>query len=168
MDWGEWTVRGSIWLALLCYPAGPLGTALSTSVGQRSARFVWTAGCAAFLLHVVSSFDVFYEWSHSVALRETARQVAELTGRENGAGLYLNYLFTAIWIFDTAWWWRDAQRYRRRSWIAVLLVHGFFLFMIFNATVVFEEGAVRVMGLLVTALGMYGLWMTRRRRAPVR
>ena len=161
---GEWIVRGSVWLALLCYPAGPLGIALATVARQRVARLVWTLGCVAFLVHVVSSFDVFYGWSHATALRETARQVAELTGRPNGAGLYLNYLFTIVWVVDAVWWWRDASRYVRRSWIVTLLVHGFFLFMIFNGTVVFEDGATRVLGLGVTSVGGIGLWKAVRRQ----
>ena len=94
---GEWIVRASVWLALLSYPAGPLGLAISTIPGQRVLRLAWTMGAAVFLLHVISSFHVFYDWSHTVAVNETARQVEELTGRPFGAGLYLNYVFTAIW-----------------------------------------------------------------------
>ena len=160
---GEWIVRASVWLALLSYPAGPLGLAISTIPGRRVLRVAWTLGAAVFLLHVISSFHVFYDWSHTVAVNETARQVEELTGRPFGAGLYLNYVFTAIWVFDAGWWWFDAAGYRRRSWIGVLLIHGFFLFMIFNATVVFEDGAVRVMGLLVTTVGAIALVKAVRR-----
>ena len=159
---GEWIVRGSVWLALICYPAGPLGIGLSNASGSRIARFVWTLGCTAFLVHVASAFDVFYGWSHVTALRETARQVAELTGRPSDLGLYLNYLFTAVWAVDAAWWWLDVSSYRRRSWIVPLLLHGFFLFMIFNATVVFEDGATRVLGSVVTVIGILGLWKSIR------
>ena len=164
MEVGEWVVRGSVWLALLCYPAGPFGIAFTATRGQRVARYVWTLGCVAFLIHVVSSFDVFYGWSHSVAISETARQVAAVTGRPIGAGLYLNYLFTAVWVLDAAWWWLDGASYRRRSWIGLVFVHGFFLFMIFNATVIFEDGAARFFGLVVTIVGAVGLWKAARRR----
>ena len=168
MALGEWIVQGSVWLALLCYPAGPFGIACSSGARQRVARLLWTLGCAAFLVHVASSFDVFYGWSHRVAVEETARQVAEVTGRRVGAGIYLNYLFTSVWVADAAWWWLDANGYRRRSWVGVLLVHGFFLFMIFNATVVFEDGAARVMGLVVTAVGAIGAWKAVHRRRSER
>jgi len=161
---GETIVRASIWVALVCYPAGPLGIATKKEGGQRAARLVWTLGAAFFAVHVVSSFQVFYRWSHAVALDETARQVAELTGRGFGAGLYLNYVFTAIWVVDAAWWWRDAAGYRKRSRIGLLLVHGFFLFMIFNATVVFEDGAVRVLGSGVTLVGAIALAKAVRRK----
>ncbi len=131
-------------------------------------RLVWTLGGAVFLVHVITSFHFFYDWSHAVAVDETARQVAELMGRGFGAGIYLNYVFTAIWLVDAAWWWFDAASYQRRSWIGVLLAHGFFLFMIFNATVVFEDGVTRVMGLLVTAIGAIGGWRAVRRRRAER
>ena len=161
-------MRGSVWLALLCYPAGPLGIACAAGARHHVARLLWTLGCAAILVHAASSFDVFYGWSHRVALEETARQVAEVTGRRVGAGIYLNYLFTLVWAADAAWWWLDANGYRRRSWIGVSLVHGFFLFMIFNATVIFEDGAVRVMGLVVTAAGATAGWKAVNRRRAQR
>ena len=159
---GEWIVRGSVWLALLCYPAGPLGAFLAGRAEQL-ARLVWSLGCLAFLAHAVSSFHVFYDWSHQVAVSETARQVAELTGRQIGAGVYLNYLFTLVWLLDAAWWWVNPTGYQQRSRVGVLLVHGFFLFMIFNATVVFETGAVRILGLAVSTLGAIAVWKALRR-----
>jgi len=161
---GESIVRASVWTALLCYSAGPLGAAVPSDRGQRVLRVVWTLGAAAFLVHVVSSFHVFYDWSHTVAVAETARQVYELTGFEFGTGLYLNYVFTLIWVVDSAWWWRNATGYRRRSWRGVLFTHGFFLFMIFNATVIFEDGFVRILGLLVTLVGTLALVQASRQR----
>ena len=163
---GEWLVRGSIWLALLCYPAGPLA-ALFEGRRARLARWIWSLGCLAFLAHVASSFQVFYDWSHVTAVSETARQVREVTGRDIGAGIYFNYLFTLVWLVDAAWWWRDEAGYRQRPRLAVLLPHGFFLFMIFNATVIFEVGAVRLLGLAVVILGGFGVWKTVRSQRAV-
>ncbi|NIM01897.1 MAG: hypothetical protein GTN89_13930 [Acidobacteria bacterium] len=159
---GETVVRVSIWLALLGYPAGPLGPALGTVRGRRIARLVWTLGAAFFAVHVASSFHVFYDWSHAVALAETARQVEELAGRGFGAGIYLNYLFTVVWTGDAIWWWAAEADYRRRSLTVFVLMHGFFLFMIFNATVVFESGAVSFVGALVTIAGAAALIRTAR------
>lgn len=165
---GAWIVSGSIWLALLCYPAGPLGLAVAADPSRRAMRLLWTSGCAAFLVHVVSSFEVFYDWSHATAYEETARQVAELTGRPNGAGIWVNYLFTLVWVADVAWWWRRETSYLARPRFVVALLHAFFLFIIFNATVVFEEGATRWFGLVVTVVGAIATWraVTRRRGAP--
>ena len=100
----------SVWVALLCYPAAAIGRAAAQPVVRRWARLVWTAGCLAFWLHVVSAFGVFYQWSHAIAVAATATQTLAATGVDSGAGLYLNYLFALLWTIDMAcWWWRPAR-----------------------------------------------------------
>ncbi|HXV76996.1 MAG TPA: hypothetical protein VD788_11835, partial [Candidatus Polarisedimenticolaceae bacterium] len=126
MEIGEAIARASVWFALCCYPAGPFGPVVSTARGKRVARFVWTAGCVAFAAHVVASFGAFYEWSHLVALDETRRRSAAVTGIDSGLGLYLNYLFGLLWMLDAAWWWSDDEAYGRRSRRGLLLFHAFF------------------------------------------
>lgn len=146
-------VHASVWIALLAYLAGPLAACLGRTdlVWQRRARAVYTFGCAAFLVHVASAFHVFYDWSHAVALRETARQTLEVTGVDSGTGLYFNYVFTVLWIVDAAWWHiAGLERFRDRPMQVTAALHGFFVFMAFNGTVVFEHGAVRWMGALGT------------------
>ncbi|HJS24184.1 MAG TPA: hypothetical protein VJ751_07510 [Pyrinomonadaceae bacterium] len=55
-----------------------------------------------------------------------------------------------LWFADVTWWWlAGLSSYRRRPWLLTLLWHGFLLFIIFNATVVFKEGLTRWVGLLV-------------------
>ena len=113
-------------------------------------------GCGAFLVHVAAAFHFHYEWSHEVALAETARQTFEAVGVASGAGLWLNYLFTLLWTGDVAYWWRGLERYRRRPIVVHVALHAFFLFMAINATIVFEDGVVRwsaaaVLAVLVVA-----------------
>jgi len=65
-------------------------------------------------------------------------RTSEMTGWDWSGGLAINYAFLLFWAFDVARVWREAlgwspvaqPRWRR-------LVQGVFLFMIFNATVVF-------------------------------
>lgn len=153
MPGGDMVVRYSVWLAVLCYPAGPAGR-----LGARHlCRTVWTLGCSSFLIHVIAAFHVHYHWSHTVALEETARQTAELTGRAVGGGLYANYLFAALWVFDAIWWWSAPESHRRRSrWIDVGL-HGFMLFILFNGAVVFVDTPLRWLGLAVTVAAIAAL-----------
>ncbi len=150
-DWGDVLTRASVWLALLGYLAGPCAALLGQQHRgwQRTARWIYSAGLVAFLIHVAAAFHVFYGWSHATALIETTRETAEVTGVASGSGLYLNYLFTVLWIVDVIWWWRvGVVSFRRRSaWVNGVL-HGFFLFMAFNATVIFEQGPVRWAGVL--------------------
>ncbi|MEM1179101.1 MAG: hypothetical protein AAGM22_12205 [Acidobacteriota bacterium] len=165
---GEFATRLTVWLALVGYLAGPTSALWGRDHGswQRLARGLYTVGLTAFLAHVALAFHVYYGWSHRVAYVETARQTFEATGSRSGAGLYLNYLFTVLWCLDVAAWWRTGLlRFRERPpWIDGAL-HGFFLFMAFNATVVFEEGPVRWAGLVATlallALAA-GTWRRRR------
>ena len=157
----RWTIRA----ALLLYAAA-LALRLARPTAHRAARFFWTAGCLLFLAHVAAAFHFFHGWSHSHAYRETARQTKELVGADSGGGLYLNYLFTLAWAADVGWWWRAGlERYARRPrWVDVSL-HAFMLFMAFNATAVFERGAIRWTAVGLMVLLAVGL-MRRLRRTP--
>jgi hypothetical protein len=165
-------VQGSIWLSMVCLPAGLLGHLLrrggAASRWQWLARALWTLGAAAFVVHWLSAFHFEYRWSHEVALSETARLTAELSGRPSltgwraGWGLYLNYLFGLLWCADAWWWWMQPTTHAR-SVRRVLALHGFFLFMLVNGAVVFASGAVRWLGAGVSLmmLGMMVALATR-------
>ena len=165
MESAESIVYLSAWVALACYPAAGVGRGTDQPSLQLWARIVWTAGCVVFGLHVVTAFGVFYDWSHSTALSETARQTRDSTGFDSGAGLYLNYLFALLWIADAAWWWRRPDRYRHRSLQAFLLLHGFFLFMIVNGAVIFVDGPRRWLGAAIFMEGVASVgWAVARNR----
>lgn len=124
-----WLARGAVALYLVA-----LGLLFARKT--MASRMFWTAGLAVYLIHVGFAFTYFYGWSHSVAFRETARQTADLFGVNWGGGIYLNYLFTAIWIADCAWWWTDFHGYARRPAAIRSAIHGFLAFMFVNASVV--------------------------------
>ena len=97
-------------------------------------------------VHAASAFAIVYRGSHEIALAETARQTAALTGLSSGSGLYVNYLFLAIWLADTAWWWSGpANRGRTMGlgWVRL----GLFLFMFANGAVIFADGWMRTLGM---------------------
>lgn len=160
MEQGPAIVAASVWLALMCYPAGLFWPWVAHRARLRA---LWSLGGIAFAVHVVAAFEVHYRWSHAVGIAETARQTEELTGVASGAGLWLNYLFALIWAADMSAWWLAPRRYLARGRRLFAAEHLFLLFMIFNATVIFESGAVRLLGLLVTAAGTIGLVGSWRR-----
>lgn len=153
--------RLTIWLVLIC-----AFTALVLRLRGAEDRGWWTAGCVAYLAHVVAAFEMHHHWSHAAAVAATAKQTAEVTGWSVGAGIWANHLFTVGWIADVIRRWRrdpaakitDA---RIGAWEKAWL--GAFLFIVFNATVVFESGPVRWLGLAGFAT-LAGLWRTRRAR----
>jgi hypothetical protein len=77
-------------------------------------------------------------------------RVRQLIGVSFGGGVYFNHVFLLVWIFDATWWcgWPDHYLRRARLWDA--LVIGYLWFIALNATVVFESGMIRWLGLLGT------------------
>lgn len=116
------------------------------------ARLVWSAGVVAMTVHAVSAFAIVYRGSHEVALAETARQTAALTGFDSGSGLYVNYAFLAIWLADAAWWWSSPAARGRTAGLGWARL-GFFLFMFVNGAVIFADGWIRTIGIVsITAV----------------
>jgi len=140
----RWTVR----VALLLY-----ALALFLRLGHRLriARLAWTAGFLAMVLHVAAAFHVVHGWSHADAYAETARKTAAQVGLDWGGGVYLNYLFVAVWLADVLGWWRGLAAYEARPRAVEWAVQGFLFFMAFNATVVFENGPTRWVAVAVCA-----------------
>ena len=166
MSLGVALTKWSIWVALLGYALGAVGLLLARREPRwwSLARLAWTAGCVAYLGHVYSAFQFYHGWSHSSAFEETARQTREAVGWEVGEGLFVSYFFTAAWLADVIWWWRaGAENYARRPRVFTIALHLFFFFIVFNATVVFESGAVRWLGLALCG-GLASLWWSTRKR----
>ena len=155
MNSGEFLTRSTIWIAFAAYA---IGTVVFATVRKHSdadwwTRLAWTIGCAALIAHFASAFQFYHAWSHASAYVDTARQTAEVFKINWGGGLFINYAVATLWFADVAWWWfAGLDAYRRRSWLITLLWHGFLIFIIFNATVVFKDGLVRWIGLLLCVI----------------
>jgi hypothetical protein len=141
-----WSVR----IALLLYISALFSWLLGGERRLRMTRALWSAGLLSYLAHVVLAFGWTHGFSHESAALETARQTGELLGVETSSGLWLNYLFTALWTADTLWWWSNENSYRGRpKWVTVS-THAFLAFMFFNGAVVFAKGFSRWVGLAAT------------------
>src|SRR5262245_8208771 len=160
MSNGELLTKITIWLTLAGYAIGASVYLLSR--GRRRwdvvARTAWTVGCASLLIHVACAFHYYHNWSHAAAYRETGRQTADVTGFDWGGGLFINYALVAGWIVDVAWWRRGLDAYRNRPPWLTAIWHGFLIFIIFNATVVFKTGPLRWIGLGL-CLWLAFLWL---------
>jgi hypothetical protein len=143
-DRTRWTVR----LALVYYGVA-LGLLLYLGPTSRLARWCWTLAWLTYLVHLGMAFEYYHHWSHADAVEHT-QQVSGF-----GPGIYVSHFFTLVWTADVALWWLAPLRRARRSvWIDRLL-HGFMLFVVFNATVVYEGGLIRWAGVAgFAALGL--------------
>ena len=165
MSRGEILTRVTIWLAILGYTAGTAAFAFSGNRDKwnAAARLAWTVACVSLLAHIACAFHFYHGWSHADAYRDTARQTNEVFGLNWGGGLYVNYALLIGWVMDTLWWWlRGHNAYRRRPWPLLAAWHGFLIFIIFNATVIFKTGFMRWAGLCV-CLGVCLAWWVAAR-----
>lgn len=164
MSSGEFLTRSTIWISILSYTIGSIVFALSRGRYEfdRCARLAWTIGCAALIAHFVCAFNFYHAWSHESAYVDTARQTAEVFKINWGGGLFINYAVALVWIIDVTWWWVSGlNAYRRRSLLVTMIWHGFLIFIIFNATVVFKDGMTRWVGVLV-CLSLCLSWVSIR------
>lgn len=167
MNRGELLTRITIWIAIGGYAIG-VGLSLLFCESQRwqaRARLAWTIGCLGLIAHTICAFHFYHDWSQASAYRETARQTAEVTGTNWGGGLFINYAFLLGWAADVVWWWRGLELYQQRHWLITATWQGVFIFMIFNATVVFKTGVVRWVGIGL-CLGLLLVWLLSVRRKP--
>jgi hypothetical protein len=124
------------------------------------ARWLWTAGWAAYVVHVVVAFALYHHGSHAEAMAhvEAASGWAE--------GIFVSHLFGLVWTLDVAWWWLRPIGHRRRSPWWDRCLHGFMAFIVFNATVVYETGLIRWCGAALFA-GLAAVWLLRKVRFGV-
>jgi hypothetical protein len=154
-----WSVRAA---TVFYIAALALLLSAKTSRGRRIARLAWTAGCVCYLAHVYGAFEYFHDWSHAAAYAETARQTMDLFHFNWGGGLYFNYLFTMVWLGDTAWWWVHPRQYETRPPWAAAAIHSFLAFMFFNGAVVFAASFSRWLGAAATPALLWLWWRARR------
>ncbi len=118
------------------------------------------------LAHVACAYHFYHTWSQDSVYRETARQTAEVFNFNWGGGLYINYAFILAWVLDVIWWWRGLAAYNQRPRYLDLAWQGFFLFMVFNATVVFKTGVLRWLGVALS-VGLVAVWWLTRQPSIV-
>ncbi|HKO62682.1 MAG TPA: hypothetical protein VJV03_16065 [Pyrinomonadaceae bacterium] len=162
METGAFLTRGTIWVSIVGYAIGSVIFALSYSARRRAdssrrserldsaTRVIWTVACAGLFAHFVSAFHFYHGWSHAAAYEDTARQTRELFGLNWGGGVFINYLLLVAWMIDVGWWWASGlDSYRKRPLWLLVAWHGFLIFIIFNATVVFGDGIVLPVGVAI-------------------
>ncbi|MEO1614207.1 MAG: hypothetical protein AAFV88_00060 [Planctomycetota bacterium] len=106
----------------------------------RLAGLVWGMGCVLMFVHIVASYWLQHGWSHQAALRFTGDQSEAVVGIRVESGLYANFAFTMIWSVLAWAWMKD----RSMDWRVTRSLHAFLASIVFFATVVFEQGPVRI------------------------
>ena len=152
METGEFLTRATIWITIVAYAVGSVVFALARgrSRWDSATRGLWTISVVSLVGHFISAYAFYHHWSHDSAYLDTARQTEAVIGLNWGGGLFINYGFLIIWTIDVGWWWlRGLNSYRTRPWPLVAAWHGFLIFILFNAMVVFKHGVVRWIGVVI-------------------
>lgn len=171
MNNGELLTRGTIWVSLVGYTLGSItfSTARGKTRWDSATRVTWSIACISMIAHFASAFQFYHGWSHAAAYADTARQTEEVFGLNWGGGLFINYAILSAWMVDIAWWWHSGlASYRKRPMLVLAVWHGLFIFIIFNATVVFGHGIARWFGLLICALLTSAWWRIVTSPAPLK
>ena len=140
----------TIWAALALFVLGEVGRSQGDRFPTlaRWGRTMSAAGLLLALVHTGLAFDVFHHWSHEDAVLKTAQQTRDVFGLAVGAGVYVNYVFFAVWLLDVLFW-RPVDKASLGLW----LIRAFYMLIIFNGAVVFAAGWRRALGAtLVLAL----------------
>jgi hypothetical protein len=117
-------------------------------------RLFYTWAFLLFLLHIAVAFNVRHQWSHEKAFDH----VETVSGF--GPGIYVNYLFAAIWLADVVWAWVALDHYLNRPRWLSWSVLAFMAFIVFNAAVVFGTGNWRIVSAVLFLIPLYALWAT--------
>jgi hypothetical protein len=151
----------TIWLALALFVIGETGRAFARHRSPPGwAWWAFTLGLVLAIIHTLISFDIVHGWVHDDAVRATAIQTEAMFGVSAGWGVYVNYLFFAVWLAD-AWWWRSAPAGYLRPAAITWTLRAFYMVVIFNAAVIFAVGWRRLMGLVLVS------WLSRTWSAGV-
>ena len=152
---------GTIWIALILFCIGEPGRR-DLDAGRVPAPLTWWAyaiGAVILIAHMVIAMGVAHNWSHQSSVDATARQTYAVYGLNWGGGVFMNYVFAALWLIEAIRWQiRSATPTPRRAAI-VWSIRIFYLVMILNAAVIFTPAPRRYAG---AAMVLYLLWIWRR------
>lgn len=152
----------TIWVGLVLFAVGETGRSFPRHERAPLPFWAWWAFSLGLLLAVIHTglaFDRVHNWIHGDAVRSTAMQTEAVFGVAVGWGVYVNYLFLAVWLAD-AWCWRAGSQVNDRPRALTWALRAFYLIIIFNGAVVFASGARRILGILILS------WLARVWAAP--
>ena len=153
----------TIWIALILFVAGEYELRTPRSL-QPVARSLFLLGALICAVHIVLAMRDVHGWSHAAALEATAEQTAQVYGLRWDGGIYVNYLFVAVWLADAIARVISPMSVARRSAALVWALRAFYFVIIVNAAVIFARPEMRWMGVVMCVL--IGLaWVGGRRRA---
>ena len=138
----------TIWIALALFVAGEFEPRTSRSL-QPVARCLFLLGALICVAHIVLTMSHVHGWSHAAAMDTTAAQTNAIYGVRWGGGVYVNYVFAAVWIADAVQRLVAPASFARRSRALVWTLRAFYFVIIVNAAVIFAAPGRRWLGMVI-------------------
>ncbi len=126
-------------------------------------RWTWGLGALAFLIHVLSAFHFYHNWSHESAYQSTAKSTEEILGTAFGEGVYFSYTFLGLWILDALWLFLEPKLSFKRPKFLTCILHIYITFIFFSGLIFFEGLRARIIGGIGFTLLFLGFVMLRKR-----
>ena len=104
----------------------------------------YSVSVALMFVHVLLAYAISHHWSHQAAMEHAAVETEQTLGFEFAPGLYVNFVFLAVFIVDSVWRWRVKNPHVRKPLNAARGIDSFILFIFLMATLVFEAGPIRL------------------------
>ena len=134
--------------------------ALRSLVGQRFYSAINIAGLVLCVTHIGIAMASVHGWSHASAIDATARSTAAVYGLRWGGGVFVNYLFVAVWAVDA--WWSSIRGDRAEISGLRLALRLFYAIVIVNAAVIFARWPLRLVGVCLV-IALFVAWRRVRR-----
>ncbi|MEQ1827696.1 MAG: hypothetical protein ABL921_17180 [Pirellula sp.] len=157
-----WAIR----LAMICMVVVFAAEICGKAKTNRYVVMGWTLGALLALGHSLGALITFHDFNQSEAFESTAQQTEALIGIRVGAGLYVNYIFVAVWLFDAILRGIAPARYAQLPKFYAWAVNGFLVFIAINGAIVFKSGLIRGIGIACVAV-LFALWWRRPKRVQV-
>ena len=150
-------VNLTIWISLVFYASAVAVSflVLDDRKRQKTYRILWRLGCIFALSHVLFAFHFVHHWDHQAAVKHTLIETERVTGIRFEYGIYFNYLFLLVWTMDCLHSHHGRLELARQKSLRCIwgwFVHLYMLLIILSATIVFEEGLIRYISLVVLSL----------------
>ena len=149
LEIGKWLFDPavSLWAIRIAMAVLALGYTIQFCSGMRNSDLLavlWSIGAAFATFHTATALHAFHGGSLTEAFESTALRTEEMFGMRVGWGVYVNYLFVAVWWLDTLYRWRYRSSHYRPMEIAV---DCFLIAISFFGAVVFATGPIRYLGI---------------------
>jgi hypothetical protein len=141
----------TLYFAALILQRSSVTNESNRSKACRASNAIYLLGAGMMVIHILMAYRLAHDWSHEIALEHTANETERVVGFRLASGLYVNFVFAAVFLGDAFWRVCVGVPGSRRPRGVAVAIDTFLLAIVIMATIVFEAGMVRWLSVLAVA-----------------